>query len=170
MCDYSNCSLSLFGLMLIISFSSCRTKESEIIFEIKNQCKDIPIQVDNEWKLIPTTKPFYRLEKGSSQMYEYLEIIKKDTGIVRGYYRKKTENNSLWYELSNCDTILFYQVEKTMDGLDTIFIKGYYKHLYDTRKLTKGQERFYRRNRDSLNSIRGKNLSPLPSLSPGEDV
>jgi len=155
----------LNAIFLILILTSCVSKNQnhDILFELNDQCEILPSFDLNDWTLVKSTESYWEFIRTNNEN-EYLSI-NKDNEVLLGYYDRKTVRDHLLIRFIDCDTVLYYSMPRENTVNDTIFVKGYYQYLYDRKKLNSGQERFFRRNRDSLISIRGGYLKPLPETS-----
>ena len=150
-------------LLSVAASCALQISNDNILSELNNQCKLLPSFNIDEWAVVKSTEQYWELERNDNDG-EYL-IINNNSGTLLGYYDRKTQDDYLRIRFRDCDTVLYYTKERNNLVIDTFFVKGYYLHLYDENKLSPGQARFFKRNKDSLISIRGGDKRPLPKTN-----
>ena len=71
--------------------------------------------------------------------------------------------------VGNTDTSFIYTTTLDNKG-DFDFIVGKYEYMYTSMELNWGQKLYYEKYRDSLKSVRGNDLPPLPELEYKEEL
>ncbi|MEH0153604.1 hypothetical protein V6R21_05785 [Limibacter armeniacum] len=136
-----------------------------LLEKISNQCPTLMISESSQWKITRQGGGIFDLESQSDAHKAFLNLyLETEDSELMGYYDLETDSSFLNFRLVKCDTTIYFEMKPKNGKVDTIFHIGYYKYLYDRNLLTGGQKRFFRRNRDSLISLRGDNLKPLPEI------
>ena len=148
--------MRIIAILSSLFFLSCNSQGLESIFNrLNKQCDLLPPLNSSEWVVDRAGGTLLEVKPLNNEE-EYLNLNIEGEPIL-GYYTQRTSQHHLQLRLQDCDTIMFYSIE----GTDTTFILGYYQHLFNSQKLNNGQERYFRRNRDSLVHVRGGNLPTL---------
>ncbi|MCF6353446.1 MAG: hypothetical protein L3J06_10580 [Cyclobacteriaceae bacterium] len=139
--------------------------QSKLFKNIAAQCPSLLISDVTQWEFKRISNGFYDLECLNDNHKEFLNLyLESDSSKIRGYYDVETDSSYLNFRLVECDTAIYFELKKTTNRTDTVFKLGYYKYLYDKNLLTKGQKRYFKKNIDSLWTIRGNNLKTLPEI------
>jgi hypothetical protein len=145
------------AILIPLFWFSCNSQNLDSIFNrLNEQCDLLPQLNSSEWVIDRAGGTLLEVKPMNNED-EYLNLNIESEPIL-GYYTRRTSQHHLQLRLQDCDTIMFYSIEET----DTTFILGYYQHLFNSRKLNSGQQRYFRRNRDSLVHVRSGNLPTLP--------
>lgn len=162
-------------LFFVVNLTGCSQSKQEgeqsisiqenLLKKVSDQCSDVPSDNPGLWEMKREGDGMYELERQKSNHKEFLRLyMENDSSRLRGYYDVETDSSYLNYRLIKCDTTIYFEMRQTARTIDTVFYIGYYKYLFDKNLLTSGQKRFFSRNRDSLISVRGDNLEPLPEF------
>ncbi|AHM62931.1 hypothetical protein D770_23430 [Flammeovirgaceae bacterium 311] len=160
----SSITILLFAVLVTFLFG-CNSKVQGLINRINNN-------VDKDgWKYVgPLYKgneyDYHQLMKEDGDTIKYLHLYhnpKVDTILYR-YVRTYTDSTHMYLIGSDNDAFYIYR-EPNEGDRELEFITGKYFYLYSTSRLTEGQSCYYKMYADSLKTIKGNDLPPLPEIS-----
>jgi hypothetical protein len=99
-------------------------------------------------------------------IYFIMYVNENDTVFAPYWLYKRFIHDGFQHILSfgkGGDTLYHYKAE-LYGRLKKLFVRGEYYYLYEFNELNQYQREFFEKHRDSLTSIKGGNLPPLPNL------
>ena len=147
--------------------SACKKREDVLLSRIHSY-----VEAEGWEELFPMSK----IAGGDDELYQFIKqdgdtskalqliYIPKEDRIVFHLQRTFYDSTHKHHLESNTDTLFYYR--SPLDNeYELEFITGKYQYLYSRLKLSEGQHCFFEMHKDSLRSIRGNDLPPLPEKS-----